>query len=278
MTPPHGPSAPCETGSPRKRRGCDENRPKPLKGSPRPSFASFCRFPSGASAKYRGTAAHAREQPALRPVRFLRNGVTTKKERRDENRPKPLKGSPRPSFAHARANSPRCGLSASCETGSPRKRRGCDENRPKPLKGSPRPSFASFCRFPSGASAKYRGTAAHAREQPALRPVRFLRNGVTTKKERRDENRPKPLKGSPRPSFAHARANSPRCGLSASCETGSPRKRRGCDENRPKSLKRSPRPSFAHARANSPRCGPFASCETGSPRKRRGATRIGRNP
>ena len=107
--------------------------PKPLKGLPRQSFAPFCRFPSGASAKYRGRAAHAREQPQAKPapVQF--------------------------SLAHQRGAqalpSPAAGY------------------LPKPLKGLPRQSFAPFCRFPSGASAKYRGRAAHAREQPQAKPA-----------------------------------------------------------------------------------------------------------
>ncbi len=107
--------------------------PKPLKGSPRQSFAPFCRFPSGASAKYRGRVAHAREQPQAEPapVQF--------------------------SLAHQRGAqalpSPAAGY------------------LPKPLKGPPRQSFAPFCRFPSGASAKYRGRAAHAREQPQAEPA-----------------------------------------------------------------------------------------------------------
>ena len=166
------------------------NLPKPLKGPPRQSFAPFCRFPSGASAKYRGRAAHAREQPQAEPapVQF--------------------------SLAHQRGAqalpSPAAGY------------------LPKPLKGSPRQGFAPSCRFPSGASAKYRGRAAHAREQPQAKPapVQFSlahQRGAQALPSPAAGYLPKPLKGPPRQSFAPLARTAAGKACACSIQLGTPK-------------------------------------------------------
>ena len=99
--------------------------PKPLKGSPRQSFAPFCRFPSGASAKYRGRAAHAHEQPQAEPapVQFSlahQRGAQALPSPAAGYLPKPLKGPPRQSFAPLARTAAGRACACSIQLGTPK--------------------------------------------------------------------------------------------------------------------------------------------------------------
>ena len=155
--------------------------PKPLKGSPRQSFARFAvslREPRQSIAAEPLTRANSRRQSLrlFNSAWHTKGGAQALPSPAAGNLPKPLKGPPRQSFVSLARTA--AGKACACSISAWHTKGGAQAlpypaagYLPKPLKGPPRQSFAPFCRFPSGASAKYRGRAAHAHEQPQAEPA-----------------------------------------------------------------------------------------------------------